>query len=331
MFIRVRFLACVLISVVIPSLHLRAEDSSLVVLTRVGATVDMQLKGMTEGLTVKSKVRLRNETGRAFKGLLVKTSCGCLRPKGIDGSEIGSDIERELEFVFTPTAGSYLQTCTISGMEADDIRRDLVTFTFKGDVEMPVRLDRRSILPAELAQGSFSTGIRAVEGVEIDFAGIESIGEWLSVTADQKSKTIRLSWENKPPEPNARISVPLRWRENSYRYSIEIEIVDELISVVPSMLFFRSRGDQKVVVARVILGANGIEISPEEIVVCSADDNQPIEFAGGPDHIVNKAFSKNRVMLEWRLGSEQLDQFRDKKVVFKVGDVFTRPITCSFQ
>ena len=311
-------------------MHLHAEDSSIVVLSKLGEIVDVQLNGMTEGLTVKSKVRLRNETGRAFKGLIVKTSCGCLRPKGIDGSEIGSDTDRELEFDFVPTAGAYLQTCTISGMEADDIRRDLITFTFKGGVDAPVRLDRRTILPAELEQGSFSTGIRAVDGVEIDFAGIESIGKWLSVTSDEKSGTIRLCWEKKPTEPSARISVPLRWRGNAYRYSIEIEIVEELISVVPSILLFRSRGDQKTVVARAILSANGIEISPEKIVVCSADDKQPIEFVGGPDHFVKKAFSRSRVMLEWHVTPDQLDQFRDKKLVFKVGDVFTNPVQFSF-
>lgn len=330
MFLRVRFLVSVLVSTLYLGLHLKADDSSTIVLNKTGMSVDVRLNGMSEGLTVKSMVRLRNETGIAFKGLLVKTSCGCLRPKGIDGSEIGVEAERELEFNFIPTAGSYFQTCTISGIDADETRRDLLTLNFKGSVETPVQLERRAILPDEISQGWFSTKISSVEGVEIDFARIEAAGEWLSVTSDQKLETIRLSWEKKPTEPTARLSVPLKWRGNSYRYSIEIDIVDELISVAPSMLFFRSRGDQKQIVARVILSAKGIEISPEEIVVFDAVDKQPVKF-DGPDQFVKKAFGKSRVMLEWRMAADQLDRFRDKKVVFKVGDVFTNPIQCSFQ
>ena len=311
--------------------HLIAQESEPILLSTIGETFNVHVSGLTEGLTVKSKVQLRNETGRAFTSLLAKVSCGCLKPKGIDGSEISSNSERDLEFVFLPTPGAYHQTCTISGVDASENRRDLVTFAFKGNVESPVRLDRRTILPAELEKGSFTTGIHAVEGVEIDFAGISSDTKWMTVISDAESKTIRLAWQTKPLDNRARISVPLRWRGNSYKYGIEIETVDELISVVPSLLIFRPRGNEKELVARVVLGGNGVEVAPTDIVVCNAEDKQPIEFANAQKNFVKKAFGKSKVMIEWRLEPGQLDQSRDKSVVFRVGDVFTNPMRFSFQ
>jgi hypothetical protein len=327
----IRVIAIVLNALLLPSGFLFADKSSVVVLTKIGASVDVQLNGLIEGLTANSKVRLKNDSGVEFKGLLVQTTCGCLRPRGIDGSNIEIGTERDFDFAFVPTAGAYQQTCTITGIGIDDVRQNIITFKFKGSVESPVTLDRRTILPAEVVTGTFTTGIKSVAGVEIDYEGIVSYEPWMSVSANKNAETIHISWDKTPPERTARISIPLRWRSNSYRFSMDIDFIDELITVIPRQMIFRHRDGQKTLTARAIVSANGAAILPDGIEIRDADDQSSIDSNDRSIRVVVRAINRSRVMVEWILDSDQIERFRDKRVVLKVGDEFTPPMLCLFQ
>lgn len=183
-----------------------------------------------------------------------------------------------VEFAMLPTAGKYEQSCIVTGVDEQGDRREICTLKIVGIVEAPVEISRTSIMPSDIANGSLTVDLTAVSEVQVQWEALSllSIGQTIDVESNAKAAQVKFVFpEKKLDSQSVVLQVPIKWQERQYVYSIPLVVVNELLTITPTVPVFRMHDDSNppVCTAKIVVKGNGIRLSKDGMRFFLATDS----------------------------------------------------------
>lgn len=140
-----------------------------------------------EGIESKLFVRFSNESGAQWKDLSVKSSCGCLASKSIDGKPVAPNEKLDVEITIIPsTRQGYQQNFELRGLVGESVDVSLLAvITIKARVSRPVSVHPSGFSLVDLRRKDLKSMVVSGSAQRVDIL-------WDEISLDSADLSIRV-------------------------------------------------------------------------------------------------------------------------------------------
>jgi len=257
------------------------------VVDKVGSAYVVTLGEQIEGIYSTVAVQFVNDTGEKWKGLLGKSSCGCLASKSIDGRTVHPKSTLVVELTITPsTRQGFQQNFLLNGVIGDNNKVELLAaVSVRAAVKPPVSMSKTGFSVEDLESKPSKSMVRSgvpgrteivwenvslqSDDLEMKFEHRESMTYGEAIFR-RKAGIVREEGAEKLRDLYGILLVPFRLvgKEEVYVFQSPIQFfVTKALKVAPSAINLRRQeGAEDVEVRLVITDRRGLTGSGEDFV-----------------------------------------------------------------